>query len=533
MTLQAYHKNIEELQKQAKEEGVFTQWARMMCKNDLFYLLVYILDREDLDHIVVKGKKVYRQWLFDRCNEVQENPDGYMDIWFRDGYKSTIITFAKTIQDILINPDITVCIYSYSSALARKFLKQIKDALESKRKLINLFPEILFDDINKPSWQDENGDIHQMVWSTEAIKVKRNSSAKENTVEASGLVIGQKTGGHYNLLIYDDVVTPDSVTTSDMIQKTTKQYEMSLNTVSSGDCKIRMVGTFYHYNDTYCQILEKKGAKLRLYSCIGEDGKPVLYEMSFIQMKKRIMSTAIFAAQMLCDPKANSKKAFEKSWIRFWIKTNYATKNIFIIVDPANKKKRVNDYTCMWVVGCGEDKNYYILDLVRDKMELTERTKTLFNLVRSFTYNNQKPPVFYEEVAMGSDTSHINFVMEVEDYRFEITPVKATTSKESRIGALEPLFRSHRIWFPQETIHMNWKGEEENMIKTFVEEEYSMYPLASHDDGLDSLSRIADKETGQNMYFPDMLELQQKERMMLEERGFKFRDVEDAKYSAL
>lgn len=519
---------------QAERKGNLTEWMRMMCRNDIFFLATYVLGRTDLDHVErTDGSIHYRDWLYYRCMEVQAAPDGYIDIWARDHYKSTLITFLKTIQDILVDPEITVCIYSYSSSTATKFLRQIKLVLEGNRKLIDLFPDILFNDVSKPYWIDSNGDRQKMIWSEDGIRVKRRSNAKENTVEASGLVIGQRTGGHYNLLIYDDVVTPDSVTSPEMIAKTTKQWQMSLNTGSSGNLRVRIIGTRYHYADTYQEIIESGFAKLRMYPCVDSHGNPVLYDRETIELKKKAMGSGVFASQMMCDPKQASTMGFKKEWLQVWDGQSTANLNLYIIVDPAGTKSKRADYTTMWVIGLGADRNYYVLDLIRDKFDLTGKTNMLFQLVRQYTNRNRKPIVFYEKVSMQSDIEHIQYVMNETNYRFAINPVSATAPKGQRIEALEPLFRERRIWLCIDAWHYNWEGQREDMITSFVRDEYIAYPFCAHDDALDSLSRIADQETGSQMAFPDAVSMEFQIRLQMESKGLRFKDVIVAEYEPI
>lgn len=87
----------------SSDDTMLQLWMRELAKKDLFFLAYYLLDRQDIN----------RDWLFDRCKEVQANPNGYVDIWAREHYKSTIITFFLTIQDILKNPEERVCHESY------------------------------------------------------------------------------------------------------------------------------------------------------------------------------------------------------------------------------------------------------------------------------------------------------------------------------------------------------------------------------------------------------------------------------------
>ena len=154
-------------------------------------------------------------------------------------------------------------------------MRQIKREFESNKKLTDLFPDIFYEnpERNSPQWSEDTG-----------IVVRRKSNPKEATIEAHGLVDGMPTGRHFKLRVYDDVVTRESVTTKEQIDKTTEAWELSDNLGQEGGW-CRIIGTRYNLSDTYSSILKKDVAKPRLYPATHNgkmDGIPVLFSQEEI-----------------------------------------------------------------------------------------------------------------------------------------------------------------------------------------------------------------------------------------------------------
>lgn len=449
---------------------------RNLCKTDLFFLLVYGLGRQDAQH----------DWVFQRCREVQASPNGHLDLWAREHYKSTIITFAGSIFDILNDPEVTIGIFSHTKPIAKGFMRQIKYELESNERLKRWFPDVLWTDPRKesPKWTEDEG-----------IVVRRKGNPKECTVEAWGLVDGQPTSKHFRLRVYDDVVTRESVTTPEMMKKTTEALELSDN-LGTEDGFERMAGTRYHFGDTYGTCIKRGSFKVRIHPCTYDGTENftadncVLMQPETLAKKRRDQGPYTFGTQMLLNPKGDEAQTFKTEWLRYTGASTRAGLNVYIVVDPANEKRSSNDYTCMWVVGLGPDKNYVVLDVIRDRMNLTERTNKLFDLHAEW----MPIAVGYEKYGMQADIQHIRHVQEERNYRFDMIELAGSTPKMDRIKRLIPLFEDGRIFLRRNRNYTDYQGDTKNLIDVFVEEEYKAFPVMMHDDMLDCLARIVDPQ---------------------------------------
>ena len=495
------------------------QGKHWLGRHDRFYMLTRVLHRFDAVH----------PWLYARCREVEANPDGYLDLWAREHYKSTIITFAGAIQEIARDREITIGIFSHTKTVARKFLAQIKQELETNRDLPAIYPETFWSDPKRqaPRWSEDKGLI-----------CRRAGNPKEATIEAWGLVDGQPTGAHFRLRIYDDVVTPESVTTPEQVTKTTLAWELSDNLGARGEdglLRAWHVGTRYSFADTYQTIIDRKALRLRIYPATHNglaDGDPVFLSREAWADKKLKQSAATIACQQLMNPAAGNQAMFRKEWLEF-IDVRPSILNVYITCDPAHSKKKDSDNTGIAVIGIDATGNKFLLDGMRHKMGLKERWQAIRDLRRVWMRQPgiQMVRVGYERYGMQSDMEYFQEQMLLEKDAFEIVELNwtsdGTRAKEDRVQRLQPDFASHRFFMamvceriepetgnkvPFETanqkrvreagqgfrifrpvLRRDHEGHVYSLNKGFLEE-YLFFPFSAKKDLIDAASRIYDME---------------------------------------
>lgn len=474
---------------------------RALVRQDLYFLLRYVMNRKDMEH----------PWLYQRIKEVEAGPDGFIDLWARDHRKSSIITFAKTIQDIVashgddplpewkgLQP--TFGIFSHTRPIAKKFLQQIMSELAGNQILLELFPDVLYEkpERNAPRWSLDAG-----------IVVKRVSNSKDATVEAWGLVDSQPIGSHFNVLIYDDVVVPASVTTPEMIEKTTEAWGNSLNLGDSAPRK-RIIGTRWHFADTYRTIMNRGAAIPRIFPATADGtltGAPVLLTQEQFNEKVRDMGPYVASANLLLNPIADSRQTFQRAWFeRRFEPASLDHSNMVkcLICDPASKKKKGSDWTTMAVIGKSESRQVYLLDFIRDRLNLAERGSEYMRLHRKWR------PQFaaYEEYGLQADIEYVQKLMGERAYHFEITPLGGKLDKHDRINKLIPLCSAGELWLPEALFRTLYDGKVEEQIIVLIEQEFLAWPVPVHDDGMDVIARHFDVP---NFDFPEPAETEHRD----------------------
>lgn len=302
---------------------------RQLCKDDLFFLVYFIMEVPGANHPFVVGI----------CNEIEADGGcahtGCFHNYAREHFKTVCLTIALTIKRILNNPEHTTAIFSYKKPAAEDILSAIKGTLE-KEIMVQCFPDILYGapKTESQSWSLQNG-----------IRVKRTSvSRKEETVQGFGLIEGMPTGGHFDHRIYDDVETFDIAESPEQMAKCFSAFEMSDNLGTDGGTEL-IIGTYYSHIGPLVRIRDKKAIDgSPMYRTVikpathdgTRTGTPVLLSqerLDKLQMSKH------FEAQQLCNPTPGDEVTLESKWLKY-IEPQFMPKDRykFLLIDQAGGK---------------------------------------------------------------------------------------------------------------------------------------------------------------------------------------------------
>jgi hypothetical protein len=465
------------------DEDAFARgWHRHLLENSLWAITAFVM----------RVPCAFAPFWVEACLDVQRGPrDKILDVWARGHGKSTIITCALTIQEILKDREITACIFSYSKNAALKFFAQIKHILETSDWLKWCYPDVLWESPSDqaPSWSEDKG-----------LFVRRRGFQKEPTLQASGLLEGMPTGGHFKLRIYDDIMVEDLADSPDQLEKLKERFDLSKNLGLDGGWEW-VIGTPYHHEDIIqaLRARTKPDGSASYHTRIkpategGEwNGKPVFISQDYLDELKS--NRRKFSSQQLLNPTPSEIARIKYDFIK---EVNPADipRNLykFMPVDPAGERKdRTGDSWGMWVIGvdpyAGDlgASDIYILDGCIEELSFYDALDMVFKM---YDRNGRILQLGVEKVATSSFEVHVANALRSKG--------KHVSLEAENLVLLRPAGRSkverieHNLVWPLNNGKVHISKAIPEATRARLKQEMERFPYW-RDDGLDALSYLWD-----------------------------------------
>ncbi len=463
--------------------------ALIKATDEKYRLLLSVLKNKGLKDLFLFNKNVLQaeqgerfvslvNFHKDLCNFVTDKQDKKKLILIPRGHlKSKLITIGYSVQQILKSPKVRILIYSATWQMAVDLNLSIQRVLQGNSRL-------------KEIWGDIS--VGAKEWSQDRTRLSENIT-REPTITAAGIE-NNLVGGHYDIIIMDDVVNRDNIGTMDQINKVVQRYKDSLDLLEPSG-QLIVIGTRWHDSDLYGWILDPSNDIKSSYEIMvkrafggnimtGEDFAALWPEkFTLVELKGRLREEgwSHFSAQYLNDPVPEEDADFKRSWFQYYDASDLKGRllNRFLVIDPAISLDKSADYTAMVVVGVDENNYVFVLDIVRQRLSPNDLISAIIRLVENW----QVLDVGIETVAFQKALAYSLR----EDLRFKRRPFHITElkpnerSKDTRIKGLQPLYENGKIYHNK--LHPN---------NIFLEDELVRFPRATHDDIIDSFSYCLD-----------------------------------------
>lgn len=364
-----------ESNKDGKDEiKAILKQAQKYALNDMFFFCDEVM-RDPYHKPLVLG-------LHDELCFITQWADDAMIIIPRNHLKTTILTVAYCLWRIARNPNIRIFVASDTLQNSRLFVGAIKSNVEHNKRLRMLFPNL------RPQMVGDTKKREK--WGDEMLLFKRTRyGLKEPTILPSS---GKKsqTGWHFDLMIYDDIITPDNVTNNEQIQKRI-DWKKSTTALQDRGTNERVIGTPYNDKDLLSKYIREESIPYykRPYIENGEWIWDTLENRKYVEKNKRDMTPYMFNCQFMCDPVPKGEELFPENWfknrwnfdfIKSVLKTGsndpeeikntwMATHDRYIGIDLNRAKdvKKENDYMVVMAVGVDVEGRRFIYDFYRGK----------------------------------------------------------------------------------------------------------------------------------------------------------------------
>ncbi len=421
------------------------------------------------------------------CAFLQQSGSLKLVLMPRYSFKSCLCTIGYTLWRLVREDSLRVLIYSDTSTKAENFLTSIKNHILGLEKG-SRFREVYGD------WET---DPKRGVWNQSQIIVRpRQSAHAEPSVDTGGIETS-KVGLHYDLIVFDDIVSDANVTTPEQMQKVKECYRKALSLLKPGG-DVLLTGTRWHFGDLYGQLVADPPHGLQTFIRKAEaDGvypfAKIKLTREFCEQQKKLQGSYYFSALYQNDPTDDETAMFKVKNFRFyqpirneafekWVAELDVTCVLDAIPPPSSNH---GDDASITVVGTDNQWNLYLLDAFAGRIDPDEQLDRVFQLFDQWNFR-----VFGLETNVFQKMLRKSLEQRMQEARtkgrkpFSVEEFTGSTqgNKERRIQGLQPYHERGALFIPGERIE-TLKGVYYKLVF-----QMQQFPNSAHDDVVDSLA---------------------------------------------
>lgn len=237
----------------------------------------------------------------------------------RGTFKTSLGVIGLAIHCLERNPNLAILIDMHNHEEAKSRLQEIKGHIDSE-----LFIQTFGD------WKKVN-EKRTAKWSDTAIIISRRTRVnKDASIDTAG-IDKSKNGGHFDLIICDDLHDENNTATRRMRDKVSTHIH-ALDPILNPGGTLLIIGTRWHADDAYGRIIKKddklaeKGDEMeykRLIrgAFIGDDQQlyfPSRLNDEFLADKRKHLPSKLFSVWYLNQAKEDADKVFPIELMSFW-----------------------------------------------------------------------------------------------------------------------------------------------------------------------------------------------------------------------
>ncbi|NOQ31122.1 MAG: hypothetical protein GQ570_08380 [Helicobacteraceae bacterium] len=214
--------------------------------------------------------------------------------------------------------------------------------------------------------------------------------------------------------------------------------------------------------------------------------------MKLYEGAKGLGEEASFYREYMLQITSEETRVFKDSWLQYFnydvVKEQFSQMNFFTSMDIAVSSKNSSDYRVVSTIGVDKNKNIFVVRMDVGKYDPSEIIDILFQHVRQYNPIETRA----EKASLQQVLDHfIQLEMQRTGTYFNYKGLENNSSqqKEYRITALQPLFKTKKIWIPSDK-NEDAFAEFDYEYKGFTKEGAT----TEHDDVLDCLANFLDPD---------------------------------------